>query len=610
MIDKIDKLQSARMQKILGQGKAIAGLICAILPAVIVAILIAQYSINVPFADQWFNAGVIIDKFSKSTLSFTDLIAQHNESRKFFPRLIFLAIAYLTRWDVRVEMAVSLLLAVVISATLYRLNRITVGGSLPQALFLTFIANLLIFAPIQYENWLWGIQVVVFLPIACLSACIAVAHSQLSQVAKFAISTALCTISTFSFANGMLLWIVVLPVLAFAQSPREIIQKKGLILGWLAFFAANVGVYFYRYVKPDHHPTFSYAIQHPGKTVHFFLVFLGTPLAQVNPTHSIIVATGVGLAILVMLIGVCGYLVICRDMALLDRAKGWLAIAAYSAMSGAIASVGRVGFGIDGALASRYTTFSVYLLVSLVHLMPIVCTHFNRNGAFFPRKLFTTRVVASAVTALMGLHLLTSLYAIEQMSVMRRDRLQAKACLLLSEAIDNPKCLFQQVFPVPLESFSPAKQERVKAKLDRIITRLDELGFLDVGLVKSKDIGKIAASLPAGGDYGWLDNVESVDKGVYRASGWAMLPERKESADAVILTYKDEKQRSLAFAIADVRVQRQDLDRHRQLREQGWLGWQTDFSASALPPGPLTIQAWAFDALTGNAYLLNGTGQL
>lgn len=598
------------MQKKISQGAESAGAALAIVPAVFVTILIINYSINVPFADQWFNAGLTIEQFSNNTLSLGELIAQHNESRKFFPRLIFLSLAYLTRWDVRGEMLVSLFLAAVVSANLYRLNRITVNRPVTQSLLIAFLANLLIFSPIQYENWLWGIQVVVFLPIACLTTCIGVAHSKLSQFTKFTICTALCTISTFSFANGMLLWIVVLPVLAFARSYGEILRKKWWIVAWVAFFAANLGLYFYQYEKPNHHPRFSYAIQHPGETFHFFLGFLGAPLAQVNPSHSLMVATGVGLAILLISIAVCGYLVICQDGELLDRAKGWLAIAAYSGISGALTSLGRVGFGIDGAITSRYTTFSVYLLIALVHLIPILLAHFNRNGAFLPRKLFTTGLAASLATALIGLHLFTSLAAIEQMSVMRRDRLQAKACLLLSQAIDTQQCLFERVFPVPLDSFSPQKQERVKAKFTRIVTRLDQLGFLDLGLVKTTDINQIAETLPVGADSGWLDSLEKLDDRVYRASGWAILPERNQAADAVILTYQDDNQRAIGFAIADVRVQRNDVNQQRQLREQLWLGWQTHFSASTLPPGPLKIQAWAFDALTIQAYPLNGIRQL
>ncbi|NJM28325.1 MAG: hypothetical protein HC856_09140 [Pseudanabaena sp. RU_4_16] len=107
----------------------------AILPACFLGLLIVKYSVNVPFQDQWAIAR-LLPKWLEGTLSFGDLIAQHNESRKFFPRLIFLALAQFTHWDVRYEMLISFLLACIVAVNLYRLSHLTVGSSLLQGLFL------------------------------------------------------------------------------------------------------------------------------------------------------------------------------------------------------------------------------------------------------------------------------------------------------------------------------------------------------------------------------------------------------------------------------------------------------------------------------------------
>lgn len=52
-----------------------------------------------PLQDQW-EIAPIFEKVNNKTLSFSDLMAQHNESRNFFPRLIFIALAFLTNWNV------------------------------------------------------------------------------------------------------------------------------------------------------------------------------------------------------------------------------------------------------------------------------------------------------------------------------------------------------------------------------------------------------------------------------------------------------------------------------------------------------------------------------
>lgn len=103
-------------------------LLLSTLPAVFLGKLIIKYSVNVPFWDQWAVARYI-NKYLTYNLTFTDLLAQHNEARILFTRIIFLNLAYWTRWDVRYEMLLMFLIACLISFNIYRLNKLTVGGS-------------------------------------------------------------------------------------------------------------------------------------------------------------------------------------------------------------------------------------------------------------------------------------------------------------------------------------------------------------------------------------------------------------------------------------------------------------------------------------------------
>src|SRR5574341_1119713 len=140
-----------------------------IIPACLLSILIFKFSVNVPFWDQWWFSEMYA-KFSNDDLSFEYLISQANEHRLFFPRLIFLALAFLTHWDVRFEILVTFILACVISMNIYRLGKLArFHDNLRMALFL--ISNLLIFSPVQFENWLMGMQLALFIPIACITSC-------------------------------------------------------------------------------------------------------------------------------------------------------------------------------------------------------------------------------------------------------------------------------------------------------------------------------------------------------------------------------------------------------------------------------------------------------
>ena len=53
----------------------------------------------------------------------------------------------------------------------------------------------------------------------------------------------------------------------------------------------------------------------------------------------------------------------------------------YSVVSALITSFGRVGWGVEGALSSKYTTFSIYIIISIIHLLPIVFSHiYSQNN--------------------------------------------------------------------------------------------------------------------------------------------------------------------------------------------------------------------------------------
>ena len=187
------------------------------LPALVLGILLVRYSVDVPYWDQW-EPLAIVTAAKHGTLAFQDLWRQQNDSRKLFPRLIFLAVDLVARGDVRYEMLATFLLAVLVMWNVYRLGLRTVPPGPARALA-TVLASVLIFSPIQWQNWLWGIQLIVFMPIACLTTAVLLCYSDCSAWAKLWISGALATIATYSYANGMIGWA---PLLFLRSEERRV----------------------------------------------------------------------------------------------------------------------------------------------------------------------------------------------------------------------------------------------------------------------------------------------------------------------------------------------------------------------------------------------------
>ncbi|NEP79796.1 MAG: hypothetical protein F6K39_17455 [Okeania sp. SIO3B3] len=565
-------------------------ILCLIfLPVLFMGICILKYSVNFPFSDQWPLA-VMFEKIYAGSLSFSDLFAQFHESRKFFPRLIFIGLAYLTNWDVRYEMLVIFLLTCVVSLNIYCLNRLTVRASLITQLLVLAISNLLIFSPAQYENWLWGIQIVVYIPIVCLTGCLVIAQKKLGLRTKFIICFCLCTVSTFSYANGMLTWVLVFPALAILASGKfeEVFTKNiWIIIGGLLGLVANLVVYFYDYQKPDKHPSFLSAIAHPVKTFHYFLAFLGAPLGFENLTVATIVG---GLVFgFWLFLGWKFFWLVKTDFLLLHRLIGWLIIGIYGIISGAVTAVGRVGFGVGQSLAPRYTAFSLYLMVSLVYLLAIFWQLASQKNV---QKKLIKYAYYFLVSILIILHFKTTINAVERMSDRRAILLQSKACLLMINVVPQDECLVTKRSPEPL---------RKTANI------LDKLGFLQPGLVKSKNIQDIAGETKSNLIYGYFDTVNQIDNRTYVANGWAILPERNEVADGVILTYENTEGEDIIFKLINQRMPRPSVREYFDNSVYLDSGWQKSFTVEEIPQGGVKLKAWAFDTETGKAFLLNKT---
>jgi hypothetical protein len=615
----------------------------AILPACLLGFLIVKYSVNVPFQDQWAIAR-LLPKWVEGTLSFSDLIAQHNESRKFFPRLIFLALAQFTHWDVRYEMLVSFLLVCLVAINLYRLNRLTVGGSALKGLLLAAIANLIIFSPVQWDNWLWGIQVVVFVPIACITTAISVCYSQLKLNIKFGICLVLAIVSTYSYANGMLYWLVVFPVLL--PTWRDWLAHKRLVIGWWIGFAIACTVYFYNYQQPAQTPSFAYAFTHPIAAVNYFLAFLGNPLGYGGIFPLVLQSSLVGLLLLLVAAGICLYFAKYRTELIYPN-RGWLSLGSYSLLSASITTLGRVGFGIEQATSSRYTTFSLYFLVALMHLVAIALGHalgdrpqslpidgtdkfrtgtgalsqplpidgtdrFRAGTGALSQPLpidgtdrfragtgaLPLRAIAFGIGTLLILflfmHSQTFIHSVQMMGYTRTSRLQGKACLLAINNFVQEDCLKEKVSPR-----LSVVQERVHP--------INKYGFLQPPLLTTKIAEEISGDkLENANKYGYFDSLQQNADGSYTAIGWAILPQKQESADAVILTYTDTNNKSIMFAIADNQFPRDDIAKaygNHAYRNSGWLG---KIAKDKLPMGKTQIRAWAFDTDTGRAFRLSG----
>ena len=224
-----------------------------------------------PDWDEWFSPGTLFMSYAKGTLSFSDFFLQHNESRKAFPYLLYITLAKFHGWDVRDAMAVTLLEVAVICGLLLWLFLRTTGATPITALVAFVLTTFLCFSPAQYDNFLWGLVFELFFPGLATILVALVNLSKLRFGVKTTINAIVALVATYTFTNGMLLWILGVPL----PTAQESASKRARLLWYLIFAlvgAATIFAYFVDYKRPPSHPPFHFGVL---QLSHYLILWVG-----------------------------------------------------------------------------------------------------------------------------------------------------------------------------------------------------------------------------------------------------------------------------------------------------------------------------------------------
>jgi len=558
----------------------------AVVPVVYLAWLISATAVNVLQFDEW-DYVYLFQHFASHTLTLHDLLSQHNESRPLLQKLIILGVGAVTHWDVRWDMWIEFAFVCLISLNLYLLSRRVTGMSRTQCVFLWILANLLLFSTEQSQNWIWGFQMVICLPMLFISTGMLLAYWRWNVTGKFAMAIVLATAATFSFAIGQIAWIILLPPL-IVGSRGQTRRFAAKFAAWGIACAANLWVYYRDYSKPSGHPSLLFSLKNPVLAMQYFTAYLGAALTR--GYHKVWLSILFGAILLGCLAGVCAYLwKIRRQREIVESATVWLMLCAYSLASACTATAGRVGFGVIQSQDSRYTGFSIYLVIGLAYLGAMMVREVHRLG-----HLLSARVCAALGLGLVLIpHIGTEIGGYHEMRGEHRALLTVRACVQLMNIAYEPAWLCH---PRPATVISE-------------VGFLEQMGYLSPGLVKSRDLTKIADP-GRGEEFGTIDVLNPVGNSSWIAMGWGIIPYRHEPAEVVLLAGEDGNGSAMAFAhillAGGGGYQRQDVAQAMHNRNYRLCGWHVAFESTDVPPGTKIISAWVYDPQTGRAHRLGG----
>ena len=310
--------------------------------------VIRAYS-PVPYADEW--DGFLGFYLRLQDGDWTAWWAQHNEHRLVLARAVFWIDVELFGGRGIFLFATNFLLASLIAVIFWRMWLESAVGRFPWVgAFLTAW----LFSWIQEDNFSWGFQSQFFLAQLLPLMALYLLHRS-SQAPRnimlFVLSLVLGVMSAGSMANGVL----ALPLLFIFAVLARMGWQRILSLGALAIIVTLFYYFDYKTIG-DHGSLFQSLQQNPINAAHFLLLYLGAPfyyfLGKGDVSHAIAVAAGmffVGSAVVVAI----KLLPLAHERTLALVLLMFLAFVGVGAVGTA---GGRVVFGVEQALASRYMT--------------------------------------------------------------------------------------------------------------------------------------------------------------------------------------------------------------------------------------------------------------
>jgi len=600
-------------------GKALL-VVIGLLPAMVLLADINRFAVNVPFMDDW-QFVPLLEKARNGTLTFQELWAPHDEHRLLLPRMIIIASMFSSRGDYRVQCFITFAVVAIISACLLWLM-VRLNGNKSSVVCTWALANVALFSPIQFHNWLWPMQFAYFLPYTFLALCFCSLYARISPLPKFVLAAVFALAGNCSFVQGNLIWPVALPVILFAPDILRKGVRRNFAIAWVVLGALAVTLYFrglehnsaasdYAYGHDGVPPTMSTLHQfqeRPAYTVarmgRFVLGMFGNSVARGFPVADNLVFSRICGAI-VFILALIGLAAAWWRGLFLNRALPWACLLLFTFLTAAFVCVGRVWRGDAQPLTPRYATFGTFCIVSLIALLSSGFSDLSENpsllrsgSANWSKAIFLTQgllaglyLAVQGVSWTYGRHLMeewntTRWHALARLHFLGKIHTEARANVL-----GGSDGLILEMAKI-LERMGMMKQ------------RAEDLRVSALG--KEGNSNRLRR--------GQFENLTMRDLKGWRASGSALLRGGR-SADAVILGTQNAAGEWVAIAAATPlqtpkylsKNTRMDLEFLTVLEPQKSGEWEID-----LPLGIFgeqrsgVLRAWAMDFRRHVLYQLPG----
>ena len=488
------------------------------IPFIALVWFVAKYSVDVPYLDQW-GLPYLFYGVARGQPLIPMLLMTNNEHPVVFPKLIWIALAFTTKWNTRVDLAITLLLTFAMFIAIARMVRgeEQVGTSWISAVTL-LVASLLAFSFVHYGDWLFGFQLHWALTNACtVWALYLVCTSARYPVRKQLLAWACCLVASFSALYGMLSWLVIVPAQLAATGDKR--SKAKATAASVVLFGVCIAAYFLLLTRFEFPADRSFWLKHPFAALAFLFALMGAPLAQAGLVAPVTLAPLLGFALITLFIVCAASLLRANPV---TSCVPWISIGLFAIGFSAMTTVARSVWGVGVAASeSHYMSLAVLFAIATLEL----CRQTMRARP----AVFVTLAFAVGALGLAG-----SIASLQIVRAIKRDRLHAAAFLEVERYIDPATDKYVQSCLFPLYPILPMTGGiRQPAEL------LGDLGFrkiaMHVPFIENPSTRYGALEAPAG-----IEQPSIVhDGGTVDAHGWVMIRDGYARSQIVLISIGD-----------------------------------------------------------------------
>jgi hypothetical protein len=514
-------------------------------------LMVADSALALPFSDQW---GQLI--FTPQQVLSAWLYSQDNEHRILFPRLIFAIDTFLFHenndfgyiCNIALTFALALLLTAVGARDLpSRSDRIWVGGAVFTALF----------SAMQWENFTLGYNVGFFLVELAAVANFTLVASGKPTSRKLAGAVASEAVAAYSLANGLLVPFIALALAIWLRRPKA--HLAVLTVAALALAAS----YLYGYVTPKYHSDPLAFYQYPGAIAAYVISEIGNPVGAIirewtlsNYLNWAQVCGAIG----VVLFTAAFVAAVPRSKAIGASGPIFLATAAFVLGTAVLTALGRVRFGSDQAISSRYITVVLLFWVAMGLIgFVAVARHYS-----FPRlAVMTLGLCCLGIVAMSQPRFVSDgrgwiLPRREATTALLADVLDAEMLAKVNPNVPKLVDIAAQLRAGNLSLFGDPWS-----------------GWINTPLIEHTRIGDQSRCR---GAVTVATRITGSDRPGWRASGWAWGNDRDAAPDKIVMT--DEAGRVIGYGLAGFAPEAADLPHREGWRRSGWHGHFTEIEAA------------------------------